>query len=202
MSNRLSFLGLRLFRLFHKLCEKAFLLVVRGSFSKFGAHSSLGLPVTLWRPDLISIGKDVYIGPGSWLQVTQDAISRNGEPILSIMDGVSITGGCFISAKESVVIERNVLMGRFIHISDHSHRFDDLSRPVMDQGITQARPVRICEGSWLGQGVVILPGVTIGRNAIVGANSVVREDIPPFSVAVGAPAKIVHRLGPEAAGKQ
>jgi len=56
------------------------------------------------------------------------------------------------------------------------------------------RAVRIGDGSWIGHGAVILPGVTIGRHVVVGANSVVTSDIPDFSVAVGSPARVIRQL--------
>lgn len=181
-------------RFIRRAREKVFVFLVKSSFWEFGKKSSLGLPITLWCPQLISIGTGVYVGPGSWLQVTRDSLRKGDRPVISLMDNVSVTGSCFISAQESVIIEKNVLIGRYVHISDHSHRFDDPETPVREQGITKAAPVRICEGAWLGQGVVVCPGVTIGRNSVIGANSVVKEDVPSYCVAVGAPARVVRRL--------
>lgn len=192
--NTCSSISWATYRLFRRIREKLFVTMVRGSFHHFGRRSTLGLPVTLWRQNFISIASGVYFGPGSWLQVTADADVVNDCPLITIMDDVAATGGCFISAKCGVVIEKGVLMGKNIHISDHSHRFSDPRLPIRDQGTTAGRPVRICEGAWLGQGVVVCPGVTIGRNAVVGANSVVNQNVPPHSVAVGAPARVVRML--------
>ncbi len=182
------------YRLVRRIKEKIFTLSVQGGFLSFGSKSVLGLPVTLWGQEFITVGNQVYLGPGSWLQATGNARTGDGKPIIEIMDGVSITGACFISAREKVVIEKNVLMGRFIHISDHSHVFGDISQAIKDQGVSEGREVRIGEGAWLGQGVVVLPGVRIGRNSVIGANSIVRNDVPDYCVAVGAPAKVVRRI--------
>jgi len=81
-----------------------------------------------------------------------------------------------------------------VYISDHRHEFGDPVVPIADQGITGIRPVRIGDGAWLGQNVVICPGVTIGRNAVVGANSVVRHDVPDFAVVAGAPARLIRMI--------
>ena len=62
----------------------------------------------------------------------------------------------------------------------------------MDQGLTKVAPVRIGRGAWLGQNVVVCPGVTIGEGAVIGANSVVNREIPPHSLAVGAPARVLR----------
>ena len=66
---------------------------------------------------------------------------------------------------------------------------------MLDQGVTDVRPVEICDGAWLGQNVVICPGVRVGRGAVVGANSAVRDDVPDYAVAVGAPARVVREFG-------
>lgn len=85
-------------------------------------------------------------------------------------------------------------MARYVYISDHSHAHASVKEAIKDQGIAKVSPVRICEGAWLGQSVVVCPGVTIGRNAVVGANSVVKHDVPDFCVAAGAPAKVIRRV--------
>jgi acetyltransferase-like isoleucine patch superfamily enzyme len=64
----------------------------------------------------------------------------------------------------------------------------------MHQGVDKIQPVLIKRGAWLGQNVVVCPGVTIGRGSVIGANSVVVKDIPDFSVAVGAPARVVKSI--------
>jgi acetyltransferase-like isoleucine patch superfamily enzyme len=64
----------------------------------------------------------------------------------------------------------------------------------MDQGIDNLKPVSIGRHTWLGQNAVILPGVSIGQHCVIGANSVVNRSIPDFSIAVGAPARVVKKL--------
>ena len=105
-----------------------------------------------------------------------------------------MSGYCVLSAVRSVVLEDNVLMARNVYISDHIHRYTDLDMPIQKQGVDKISPVHICAGAWLGQNVVVCPGVRIGRNAIIGANSVVNKDIPDYCVAVGAPACVVKKI--------
>ena len=174
--------------------QKLFNLFVSREFRSFGKGTALGLPVTLWDQHQIALGEQVYIGPNSWLQAIDNERKPLKNPILSIGDKTSITGSCFIAAKKEVIVEDNVLMGRFVHISDHSHAYQDVSKPIKDQGITDARPVRICSGAWLGQGVIVCPGVTIGKNAVIGANSLVNQSIPDFCVAAGSPARVLKEL--------
>jgi acetyltransferase-like isoleucine patch superfamily enzyme len=76
-------------------------------------------------------------------------------------------------------------------ITDANHRYDDPLRPVPWQGFTSKGPTVIGDNVWLGANVVVTSGVTIGRRCVIGANSVVTSDIPEFTVAVGAPAKVI-----------
>jgi acetyltransferase-like isoleucine patch superfamily enzyme len=85
-----------------------------------------------------------------------------------------------------------VLLARGVYVSDHSHAFEDRSLPVLDQGVDRVAPVEIGDGAWLGENVVVCPGVSIGAGAVIGANSVVTRDVPSHAVAVGAPARVVR----------
>jgi acetyltransferase-like isoleucine patch superfamily enzyme len=117
--------------------------------------------------------------------------------IINIHDRVSIVGSCTISAAQSIIIERDVLIARNVYISDHSHKADNFPIPIKDQGIEKIAPVLIKQGSWLGQNCVIGPGVTIGAGSVVGANSLVNHDIPDLSVAAGSPVKILKSIIPK-----
>jgi lipopolysaccharide O-acetyltransferase len=139
----------------------------------------------------MSIGNDVFIGGGSWLQVID---ADSDDVALTIGDGTSIAGACVVSAVQSIRLGEKVLLARNVYIADHMHAFDDPSRAVLDQGLIRVRPVEIADGAWLGQNVVVGPGVRIGSGSVVGANSVVLEDVPDRHLAVGAPARIVRAL--------
>jgi acetyltransferase-like isoleucine patch superfamily enzyme len=78
-----------------------------------------------------------------------------------------------------------------VYISDIDHEYRDDRLPVIAQGVYSKGPVLLKAGCWIGVGAVILPGVTVGRNAVVGANAVVTRDVPDFAVVGGVPAKIL-----------
>lgn len=179
-------------RAWGRLRNKVFTLLCAGSFRRLGRRTVLALPVRLGGEGRIEIGDGVFVGPNSWLE-TLAAPDGSQQTAIFIGDGTSISGSCTITAVREVVIEPEVLIGRFVHISDHSHRFSDGTCAIKRQGIDHVAPVRICSGAWIGQGAVICPGVTVGRNAVVGANSVVRTDVADACVAVGAPARTVRR---------
>lgn len=97
--------------------------------------------------------------------------------------------GCEIN--NGVTIGDNVMMGPDVLIYTQNHCTADLDIPMREQGMKEIEPVYICDDVWIGARVCILPGVTIGRGTIVGACTVVSKDIPPYSVVVGNPARIV-----------
>jgi acetyltransferase-like isoleucine patch superfamily enzyme len=167
------------------------------AFAQFGPKSIVQLPLRLSGEERIAIGRGVFIGAGSWLQVLDGA---SDEIAITIGDRTSIVGSCVLSATQSIRLGKAVLVARNVYIADHMHAFDDTTQPVLAQGITRVGPVEIGDGAWLGENVVVGPGVRIGCGAVVGANSVVLQDVPDFWVAIGAPARHVReisRIGPE-----
>jgi len=178
---------------FHDLATRiharAFSSAASGAFESFGPRSVLQPPVRLDGERWISIGGDVFIGGGSYLQVLYGDTAHGR---LEIGAGTSMTGNCVLSAAGSVRLGTKVLLARNVYIADHRHRFEDVGVPILDQGVEQVEPVVIGDGAWLGQNVVVGPGVTIGEGAVIGANSVVLHDVPAYSVAVGAPARVMR----------
>jgi acetyltransferase-like isoleucine patch superfamily enzyme len=79
-------------------------------------------------------------------------------------------------------------------VTDANHRYDDPVKPVPWQGFSTKGATRIGANVWLGANVVVTSGVTIGERCVIGANSVVTQDIPPFSIAAGAPAKVLRAV--------
>jgi acetyltransferase-like isoleucine patch superfamily enzyme len=178
-------------RLWDRARAKSFSVAAGPAFATFGTHSVIQPPIRLTGEAWIAIGTRVFIGPGSWLQV----LGRPDVTAIEIGDGTSIVGDCVLSAAQSIRLGERVLLARNVYIADHMHRYDERSRAVLDQGITRVGPVEICDGAWLGQNVVIGPNVRVGIGSVVGANSVVLSDIPDYSVAVGAPARVVRSFG-------
>jgi lipopolysaccharide O-acetyltransferase len=184
----------RSYRLWIRARSKVFSVLSAGAFASFGKHSVLQPPIRLAREHRISIGDSVFVGAGSWLQVLDDG----PDVALELGDGTSIAGNCVLSAARSVRLGSQVLLARNVYVSDHIHAYSDVARAVLEQGVERIQAVVIEDGAWLGQNVVICPGVRIGRGAVVGANSVVIEDVPDHSLAVGAPARIVREFAPAA----
>ncbi|MEM8620629.1 MAG: acyltransferase [Actinomycetota bacterium] len=164
-------------------------------FGAMGTESVLCFPVNaLYNEQYIHIGTRTVFGPNITLSagmlpgqtMVTDVVVRVGDRCL-IGKGSSIVGHL------EIVIGDDVWTGHHVYITDQNHGYDDLHRPISQQ-LMPERPVRIGDGSWLGHGTVVLPGAQIGRHVVVGANSVVTGDLPDFSVAAGAPARVIRSL--------
>jgi len=151
-------------------------------------------PTTIFNEQYISIGDDVLIGPGVALSAGmvpgQECLVT---PVVTIGDRCLIGRGSGIVGHFSISIGNDVWTGHHVYITDQNHGYEDITIPISKQSQPE-RAVSIGDGSWLGHGSVVLPGVTIGRHVVIGANSVVTKDIPDFSVAVGVPAKVIRRF--------
>ena len=165
-------------------------------FAFCGKNTLIARPRYIHCASRISIGSDVYVGKDSSLCIVQRPDGNRGEIVIG--DRVWVTSRLTLYSELKVVIEDNVLIAGGVFISDASRGHATAELPYRDQPNETAAPIIIGEGSWLGQNCVILPGVHIGRRCIVGANSVVTKSLPPGSVAVGAPAKIVKQWNWEA----
>lgn len=129
--------------------------------------------------DYVRLGKDVYLGtfPSGFL---------------SIGSNTYIGRYSIILAYDNVQIGKDCLIAPYCHITDTSHNFDDVNQPIRLQKL-KAEKVIIEDDVWLGAGVSVLPGVTIGRGSVIGARAVVSKDIPAYSIAVGVPAKVLKK---------
>jgi lipopolysaccharide O-acetyltransferase len=162
----------------------------RRRFHAFGAESILHKPDWVYGAHQIDIGSRVVILKSVWLSVERQAWERPG-PIMKIGDGVAIRPYCTISAAESIVLEDDVVLSAFSTVIDSDHVHGERGANVVWGGPLATSPIRIGCGTWIGERVAVLRGSNIGRFCTIGANSVVRGEIPDHSVAVGAPARVV-----------
>lgn len=98
------------------------------------------------------------------------------------------------SMEISIDIEDDVMIGSGVHIYVNNHRFDNHSIPLINQGYYPTKKVILKRGCWIGANAIILPGVTIGENSVIGAGSIVTKSIPKGVVAAGNPAKILKPI--------
>lgn len=147
--------------------------------------------VRITYPRNITLGSYVHLQESVWL----NSIGESRDPkVIQIGERSDIGRYSFISARQSIVIEKSVLLAPNVFISDHSHEYHNTRSPILDGGTTKPQPVRIGEGSWIGINAVILPGTQIGKHCIVGANSVVKGSFPDYSLIAGTPARRIRSI--------
>lgn len=157
-----------------------------------GRRSILTRKLLVNRPGSVAIGSQVTILKD---YVLADLRPGSGpKPKIVIGDGCVIQFRFQCNAAESVRIGRNVLIASNVLITDSDHALEPGGVPVTLGSRFITRPVTIQDNCWLGQNAVILKGVTVGHDSIVGANSVVTRSVPPCSVVAGNPAKIIKTL--------
>jgi acetyltransferase-like isoleucine patch superfamily enzyme len=159
-------------------------LMRRGAFARWPLHGNV---LEAMREGRLEIGAGVLFEPHVWLTAPDEArILIGGGTFLNI--------GVMVAAAGLVEIGEHCMFANGCFVTDADHRFDDPHKPVPWQGFTSKGPTRVGDDVWCGANVVITGGVTVGERCVIGANSVVTKDIPAFSIAAGAPARVLKRI--------
>jgi acetyltransferase-like isoleucine patch superfamily enzyme len=127
---------------------------------------------------------------GRWLHLGVNTALRCHEGTLSVGDKCVLGRGVSVNCYLDIEIGAASLFADDVYVSDFDHKFADLTVPIKDQGITKSR-VRIEPDVWLGTKVTVARGLVVGQGSVVGANAVVTHDLPPYSVSVGVPARVI-----------
>ncbi|HEY7891205.1 MAG TPA: acyltransferase [Solirubrobacteraceae bacterium] len=135
----------------------------------------------------LEIGAGTLLEPQVWITAPDCARVRIGA-------GTFLNNGVMIAAQELVEIGDHCMLANGCFVTDSSHRYEDPEKPITWQGFCSKGQTRIGDNCWLGMNVVVTSGVTIGERCVIGANSVVTGDIEPFSLAVGAPARVIRQI--------
>lgn len=186
-------------------------LCFRGLFAACGRKVTFGVGLTLRQPgsmtlgagcfldDFVSLsarGRDaaieleprVFLGRGSILTARDGAIRIGEQSNISSQCRLGIENG-------TIAIGRQVLIAAFTYVGGGRHRIDRTDVPIMEQGGAARGGVTIEDDVWIGAGAMVMDGVRIGKGAVIGARSLVTQDIPPMSVAYGSPAQVVRQRG-------
>ena len=153
-------------------------------------------PIVIRGRKYIDFGKNLTTGVGCRFDVFP---SGKNMPTVKFGKDVQINDHVHIVGMKSIEIGNNVLMASHVFISDNSHgsyKGDSQdSAPTIPptERSYYMSPIKIGDNVWIGEGVVVMPGVTIGKGCVIGAHSIVSKDVPEYTIAVGAPAKVIKR---------
>jgi acetyltransferase-like isoleucine patch superfamily enzyme len=189
---------------------RGWLVKVRGA--KAGERFGLGSGVQIQHPEFLTAGHDVTILDNAFLDCLSDGgvrigdhtafhtgfrlhCSHNRDQLGFFRIGTRCLVEAYVVMDASgggITIGDHALIGQMVTIHAGSHRFDDPDRLIIEHGTTHEGVV-IEDDCWIGAKASILDGVTIGRGSVIGAGAVVTRTIPPYSVAVGNPARVIRR---------
>ena len=164
--------------------------------NKFGSVKSkvkIGHHITFQNPRYLYFGKSVGIGHHTYFLPCTKYAGETFSPKIIIGDNCWIGIRNSFAAIDKVQIGNNVLFAGYVHITDHSHGYEDNTMPVKKQKLISKGPVIIEDDCWLGFGCEVLSGVHIGKHSIVAARAVVTKDVPAYSIVAGNPARIVKK---------
>jgi acetyltransferase-like isoleucine patch superfamily enzyme len=156
----------------------------REAFARWPVHGNVLEALTEGR---LAIGAGTLFEPDVW-------ITAPGDARITIGAGTFLNIGVMVAAMELVEIGDHCMFANGCFVTDANHRFDDPTKPITWQGFDSKGPTRIGDNVWCGAHVVVTSGVTIGERCVIGANSVVTTDIPPYSIAAGAPARVLRQI--------
>jgi acetyltransferase-like isoleucine patch superfamily enzyme len=162
---------------------------------RLGPGSRLMRPHTIEGRDAIAVGDGVTIRGHSWIAAIRRWNDQRFEPEISIGDGTYIGNYCCITAIDRVAIGPGCVLSERVYIGDNLHGYAPEAGPVMAQPLSSKGPVALGKACWLGVGVSVLSGVTLGDHVVVGAGAVVTKSFPSRVVIAGNPARLVRSLG-------
>ena len=156
----------------------------REAFVRWPVHGNV---LEAFRQGRLEVGAHALFEPHVW-------VTAPGKARVRIGAGTFLNVAVMVAAHELVEIGDHCMFANGCFVTDASHRFDDPDRPVPWQGFTSKGPTRVGHNVWCGANVVITSGVTVGERCVIGANSVVTGELPPRSIAAGAPARVIREV--------
>ncbi len=160
---------------------------VPGDFASHGEGTHIEETVLVFHAGNIEIGSGVYVGHHAILK----GYHKNR---MVIGDGCWIGDQCYLHSAGGIMIGRNVGIGPGVKILTSYHAEEGIEKAIIESRI-ELELVEIGDDSNIGTGVIVMPGVTVGRGVQVGAGAVITHDLPDYTVAVGVPARVLRKRG-------
>lgn len=174
-----------------KIVNKLSLLFFSFFKKKFffiGKNTYIDFPFRIDGYNNIAIGNNTYFQKRLWIYVSTEMHQKKSK--LNIGSNCVFGYNNHISTLNNIEIEDYVLTANNVFISDNIHSYEDINIPIISQGIKFKKNVKIGHGTWIGENVCII-GANIGKNCVIGANSVITKDIPDYSIVVGSPGRVI-----------
>jgi acetyltransferase-like isoleucine patch superfamily enzyme len=209
MFKKINRVGDLIGRIFSYLLSQKFFLVkdfffnsiysgwIKRFFNSAGNDFFIQYPLNHVGLQYISIGNGFNCFPRLRLEAHSEHLDNHYTPTITIGNNVSINFDCHIACVNRIVIGNNVLIASKVFITDHFHgevNAEALQTPPSARKVISKGPVIIHDNVWIGEGVCILPDITVGENSIIGANAVVTKSFPKNSVIGGNPAKLIRSI--------
>jgi acetyltransferase-like isoleucine patch superfamily enzyme len=177
-------------RIYRKFYQIFFWYLYKSTFRSLSRSVRFVTPFRIDGSDGISVGDGAFFQRGIWLYCCGiNGVKAN----LSVGKGCVFGYNNHITSVREVAIGDHVLTANNVYISDNLHGYEDITKPIIQQPVRFKRAVEIGAGAWIGENVSII-GASVGKNSVIGANSVVTRDIPDYCVAVGAPAVVIKQF--------
>ena len=188
-----AFLFLLLERLSLLFNRFLFLIFLSPYLSRITFRAFILPPWKISNPHLIALDDGARIDKYSWIKIQ---LLPNSDAKLSIGRNSSLGRFVHLVCSNSIVIGADVMINERVYISDTSHTVSFDSSPPLHSEIYSLGSIEIGDGVWIGEGSYIYGNLTIGERSILGANSVLRNSIPPYEIWAGSPAKKIRDILP------
>ena len=185
-----KFLSMNKYEKKRSIVRNTYSYIYRNRYKFIGKKSYFLNPIFISGMKYMKLGNDVGVWDGARVEIIDEWGEQKFTPELAIGNHVNIGQSLHLTCADKVVIEDNVLISARVSILGINHVTENKDIPILDQGII-AKPIIIKEGAFIGIDAVIMPGVTIGRHAIIGANSVVNKNVDDYVTVAGSPAKFI-----------
>lgn len=165
----------------------------RWRYGNLGHHSYILPPLILSNRKNLYIGNDVGIWWNARIDCITEWLDQTYHPCITIGDNCAFGQDLHMTCAEKITICNNVVITARVTITDINHVLNNANQSILNCPL-EIKPVFISEDVFIGVNAVIMPGVTLGKGAVIGANSVVTKDVPAHCVVAGSPAHIIRKL--------
>jgi len=167
--------------------------ILKRFYNSFGKNSIIESPLIIRNKKRISIGDNTTIRKNARIELVTKYNDKSYTPNLIIGDNVTIEFNFHITCSGNITIENDVLIAGYVTIIDNNHGYEDITKSVQKNDLTNPIDIVIGKDSFIGMGARILPGVIVGQHCVIGTNSVVTKSVPDYCVLVGNPARIIKK---------